>query len=154
MVSRKNIKNAFKLAVIKPVDELICISYTALLTLEITQAIKQCTFLSNEKSSNSCDSINSDDKMKKNKNNECLTVPRLSYTQAHLVLLAHWLCVAKSEEVWRGLITTEDECREARDPLKMERPLIVEEGCSVNAKTKTETLVCQSITFIVGLLQE
>lgn len=62
------------------------------------------------------------------------TFPRLSYTLAHLVLLARWLCAAKWGEAWRAPIVTEDEYTRAKDPLKREQHPTVEEVYS--GKTK------------------
>lgn len=62
------------------------------------------------------------------------TFPRLSCTQAHLVLLARWLCAAKWGEAWRAPIVTEDEYTRAKDPLKREQHPTAEEVYS--GKTK------------------
>lgn len=67
----------------------------------------------------------------------CHTVPTLSYTLVHQVLLEHWLCVAILTEVWRGLIKTEDECTEAKAPQKKVQCPTAEEGCSRNKNKKT-----------------
>lgn len=75
------------------------------------------------------------------------TFPRLSYTQAHLVLLAHWLCAAKWGEVWRELITIEGECTVARDPLKRVQHLTAEEGYSGNDKRHNNNYVTLNKQF-------
>lgn len=60
------------------------------------------------------------------------TVPTLSYTRAHQVLLEHWLCAAILTEVWRGLIKTGGEYTEAKAPRKKVQCPTAEGGCSRN----------------------
>lgn len=79
------------------------------------------------------------------------TFPRLSYTQAHLVLLAVLLCAAKWGEAWRALIVTEGECTRAKDPLKREQQPTVEE---VYSGKKTASIGKYKNSGIWGSIQK
>lgn len=68
------------------------------------------------------------------------TVPTLSYTRVHQVLLEHWLCVAILTEVWRGLIETGGEYTEAKAPRKKVQCPTAEEGCSRNEEKNNKEL--------------